>query len=73
MGEREEGSTGLRSMMGEEDVGLANEAEQRLISTKATGQRAAKECAEESRDDDNKRKESVGLKRRQVVSEIARS
>lgn len=28
MGEKEEGSTGLRSMMGEEDVGLA-EAEQR--------------------------------------------
>jgi hypothetical protein len=42
--------------MGEEDVGLANEAEQRLISTKATGQRAARECAEESRDDDNKMK-----------------
>jgi hypothetical protein len=37
-------------------VGLANEAEQRLISTKATGQRAARECAEESRDDDNKMK-----------------
>jgi hypothetical protein len=30
MGEKEEGRTGLRSIMGEEDVGLANEAEQRF-------------------------------------------
>jgi hypothetical protein len=35
MGEREEGSTGLRSMMGDEEVGLVNEVEERrMISTK---------------------------------------